>query len=188
MTSNRSAKLQILFIALVFFGPLLLAVWMYASGQLTPSATTNHGELLDPVVNVAEALPDSALLAEDSAEWQLIYLGDGPCEESCRDALYRQRQIRLMLGSEMDRVRRVFLHGESVPDRVFLEDQHEGLITIRDEDLRRFLDAGRPAGLSSGGLYLLDPLENLVMYFAPEIEPSDMVDDLKHLLELSRIG
>jgi hypothetical protein len=50
------------------------------------------------------------------------------------------------------------------------------------------LDNKRPAALPAGGYYLIDPLGNLVMYFRPDIDPADMVDDVKHLLRLSRIG
>jgi hypothetical protein len=35
---------------------------------------------------------------------------------------------------------------------------------------------------------LIDPLGNLVMYFQPDLDPSQMVDDIKRLLKLSRIG
>ncbi|MGI9204997.1 MAG: hypothetical protein ACR2Q3_13365, partial [Woeseiaceae bacterium] len=63
-----------------------------------------------------------------------------------------------------------------------------GLITISDKGLAELLSARRPRDVPDGGIYLIDPLDNLIMYFSPAIEPGDMVDDLKHLLELSRIG
>ena len=88
----------------------------------------------------------------------------------------------------MDRVGRIFLHGESRPDKVFLDDQHRGLITIIDTGLGNLLDERRPTKLPPGGIYLVDPLDNLIMYFSPAVVPGDMVDDLKHLLRLSRIG
>ena len=93
-----------------------------------------------------------------------------------------------MLGKDMDRVGRIFLHGESLPDKVFLDDQHRGLITISDKSLGALLEERRPKELPPGGIYLVDPLDNLIMYFPPDIVPGDMADDLKHLLELSRIG
>ena len=93
-----------------------------------------------------------------------------------------------MLGREMDRVIRVFLHGAAGPDRVFLAAEHPGLVTIEDASLAGLLDNKRPADLPAGGYYLVDPLGNLVLYFGPDIDPSDMVDDIKHLLKLSRIG
>jgi hypothetical protein len=93
-----------------------------------------------------------------------------------------------MLANEMSRVTRVFLHGESTPDRVILEEQHAGLITITDKDLVNLLADKQPAKHGPGGIYLIDPLGNLVMYFSPDLPPGEMVEDIKHLLELSRIG
>jgi hypothetical protein len=69
-----------------------------------------------------------------------------------------------------------------------LADEHAGLITFRDDDLSALLNNKKPAELSAGGYFLMDPLGNLVMYFDPEIDPRDMVADIKHLLKLSRIG
>jgi hypothetical protein len=34
----------------------------------------------------------------------------------------------------------------------------------------------------------VDPLGNLVMYFPPDLDLRDMVEDIQHLLDLSRIG
>lgn len=185
---NRGGQLQISIIALVFFGPLILATWMYMTGQLTPAGNTNHGALIEPLINIAEVLPESPLVAETGAPWRLVYLNEGLCEAACGEALHRLRQIRLMLGNDMDRVERIFLHGESPPDKVLLDDQHRGLITISDKGLGKLLEARRPDALVPGGIYLVDPLDNLIMYFSPELDPGDLVDDLKHLLELSRIG
>jgi hypothetical protein len=174
--------------ALVFFGPLILATWMYMTGRLQPESMTNRGVLLEPVVALAEEMPGSPVVSLADGQWLLIYVNEGRCDEDCRDALYRQRQIRLMLGQEMERVARVFLHGDAVPDRVFLENEHQGLKTITDKGLATLLEEKQPEGSHSGGIYLVDPLANLVMYFTPDLNPRDVVEDLKHLLELSRIG
>ena len=88
----------------------------------------------------------------------------------------------------MDRLKRVFLHGESLPDTVFLADEHAGLIIMRDDSLSALLNNKKPAALPDGGYFLMDPLGNLIMYFQPEIDPSDMVEDIKRLLKHSRIG
>lgn len=186
---NSGGRLQIAIIALVFFGPIIFAAWMYMTGQFQPAGSTNHGEILDPVINLREALSDHApILAATESPWRLIYANEAVCDQPCHDALYRLRQIRLMLGNDMDRLGRIFLHGESRPDKVFLDEQHRGLITISDQGLGLLLEESRPKSLPPGGIYLVDPLDNLIMYFSPDIVPVDMVDDLKHLLELSRIG
>jgi hypothetical protein len=185
---SRGGRLQLSIIALVFFGPLILATWMYTTGRLTPASSTNSGALLDPVVNIGDTLPESTALAATEAAWHLVYINEGVCDDECTAALYRLRQVRLMLGNDMDRVDRLFLHGQSLPDKVLLDEQHRGLITTSDRGLGKLLQERRPKALLPGGIFLVDPLSNLIMYFSPDIEPGDMVDDLKHLLELSRIG
>lgn len=190
MTDKRhgAGRLQLLLIALVFLGPLLAAGWLYFGGGFVPQGRSNHGELLEPIVNVGEELPGSAVVPLYEDAWLLVYADAGPCEESCREMLYTQRQARLMLGKEMDRLARVFLHGDTPPDTVFLAAEHAGLITIEDAAAFGLLYKKKPVTLPAGGFYLIDPLGNLVMYFEPGIDPYDMVDDIKHLLKLSRIG
>ena len=117
-----------------------------------------------------------------------MYNNEGACDEECRTALYTIRQSRLMLGREMDRVLRIFLHGETPPDTLFLAEEHEGLVTLTDAPLSALLDEKTPVGLADGGYFLVDPRGNLVMYFHPDIDPGAMVDDIKRLLRLSRIG
>jgi len=184
-----SARLHLLLIAIVFFAPLLVAAWLYYGGYFAGSAErTNNGALLEPIVNLGDALPGSGLHASGDGRWLLLYADTGACGADCRNALYTTRQSRQMLGQEMHRVARVFLHGATAPDTVFLAAEHQGLITITDASLNRLLDNKRPAALPAGGYYLIDPLGNLVMYFQPDLDPSDMVEDIEHLLKLSRIG
>ncbi len=187
-TKKGKGRIQFLLVAAVFLGPLVLAAWMYFSGSLTPEGRTNHGVLLQPVVNLPEALPDSPLHEHNDGHWVLLYANDGACDEPCEYSLYTLRQSRRMLGREMDRLVRVFLHGDTPPDTVLLAEEHQGLVTLQDSGLKALLDSAKPADLAAGGYYLVDPLGNLVMYFRPDIDPQAMVEDIDHVLELSRIG
>ena len=190
MTEKKTtwARVQMLLIASVFFGPLAVATWMYYGGGLQPAGRTNHGALLEPMLNIAEEMPDSEISKVGDGYWLLLYSDSEECMARCQDALYTIRQSRKMLGKEMDRLKRVFLHGESPPDTVFLAAEHAGLITLSDHDLSQLLNNKKPATLAAGGYFLVDPLGNLVMYFEPEIDPSYMVEDIKRLLKLSQIG
>jgi len=188
-TSKRRGRIQLLLIAAVFLGPLVLAAWLYFSGTgLQPTGRTNHGVLLEPIINVADELPGSPLNAINDGYWVLLYANDGPCDEDCEFSLYTLRQSRLMLGKEMDRLVRVFLHGDQPPDTVLLAEEHPGLIALQDADLYGLITDKNPTIPGENGYYLLDPLGNLVMYFPRDIDPSAMVEDIDHLLELSRIG
>jgi cytochrome oxidase Cu insertion factor (SCO1/SenC/PrrC family) len=188
-TRRTKGRLQFLLIAALFLGPLALAAWLYYGGQaMQPEGRTNHGTLLEPIVNLQDALPGSALHAHAEGRWLLLYANEGDCDDACQFSLYTLRQSRLMLGKEMDRLVRVFLHGAIAPDTVLLAREHAGLVTMSDAELAALLRERSPAATESGGYFLVDPLGNLVMYFEPGIDPGDMVDDIKRLLKLSRIG
>ena len=190
MSERKSGRTQLILIAIVFLGPLAIASWLYFGGNaLQPEGRTNHGALLTPISNLNDALhADAPIHALYDNAWVLLYRNAHACDDACRKALHTMRQSRLMLGKEMDRVKRVFLHGDSAPDTVFLAEEHPGLITMEDSTLGGMLDKKRPMDIPAGGYFLVDPLGNLVMYFRPDLDPADMVDDIKHLLKLSRIG
>ncbi len=191
MTKRKdpAGRVQLFLISLVFFGPLILATWLYFSGEgFRPQGKANHGHLLEPMINISEALLDASINQHGQGRWLLVYSNLGICDEPCEYSLVTLRQSRLMLGKDMDRVVRVFLHGESVPDTVLLADQHAGLISQSDSHLSGLLEEQRPAELAAGGYFLIDPLGNLVMYFRRDLDPQDMVEDIERLLELSRIG
>jgi hypothetical protein len=188
-TPKGRGRIQFLLIAAIFLGPLAIAAWMYfTDSALIPEGRVNHGALLQPIVNLPEELPGSGLHAHNEGHWVLLHADADACDEECQYALYTLRQTRLMLGKEMDRVIRVFLHGETPPDTVFLAEEHDGLVTLRDDSLGELLDSKRPQDLAAGGYYLVDPLGNLVMYFPRSIDPSALVEDVKRLLKQSRIG
>ncbi len=188
-TDRRSVRLQLLLIATIFGVPLLLAAWMYYSGSvLVPRNSTNSGAILEPIVSLAGTLPQSEIHKVAPDQWLMLYVNTQPCDDTCSKNLLRLRQIRLMLGNDMNRLSRVFLHGDSVPDTVLMHDLHAGLKTITDNDLSVALEGKRPKQLRPGGIYLIDPLGNLVMYFAPELNPKAVADDIEHLLKLSHIG
>ena len=192
-TAAPRGRLKLIFIALLFFAPLgAAAVYYFVGGALHPDGRTNAGHLLQPIANVEEALGGETLVdltaGRSEGHWLLVYVDENPCEADCSAALYRMRQSRLMLGRDMTRLVRVFLHGAEAPDKVLADGEHEGLIAIRNSGLGAFLDRKRPHDLAPGGLFLIDPLGNVVMYFTAELAPEDMVGDIEHLLDLSRIG
>lgn len=183
------ARIQLLLIALVFVLPLLAAVYMYYGDSAPrPEGRTNHGLLIQPIANLPDELGSTPLVDAIRDRWAIIYLHEGACEVECRDALYKQRQVRLMLGNDMDRVLRVLLHGPEAPDTLFLENEQAGLIALEEPAARQLLVGILPRDAGPGGFWLVDPLGNAVMYFPADILPRDLVEDLEHLLDLSRIG
>ena len=72
------SRLQLVLIALVFLGPLGIAAWLYSHGN-SPSGRTNHGALLEPIVNVSDRLP-----GVPARSWVLLYRNPATCDDACR--------------------------------------------------------------------------------------------------------
>ena len=108
-------------LAAAFLLPLALAFFTYYATGWRPATRVNHGRLIVPARPLpALALPRVSLDALSGgasagtvtpfrSRWSLVYVGDGACDRSCRDALYVMRQTRLSLNNDMTRIERVFL-------------------------------------------------------------------------------
>jgi hypothetical protein len=186
----RRRSLQGWGLVLLFFGPLAVAASLYFFSEWRPGDTNNHGELvLPPLLAPATSLP-LASGGQTGSEflrkrWSLVYLARQPCDEPCQEALYNGRQMRLALGHLMDRVQRVYLYVGEPPDPAFVAAEHPDLIVADAGEAGPLLDAF--AGQEEG-YWVVDPLGNVMMRYPPDQAPRGMLDDLKRLLRLSRIG
>jgi hypothetical protein len=190
-------------LALMFFAPLGVAFYLYyGHGTWHPGGRVNAGELIEP----PRPLPSLALPLQSSGEtdpdflrrkWTLLYAQQGPCAERCRSRLYETRQVRLALDRDMDRVQRVFIADGDCCDFQFLHEQHPDLITVRMSPAAAPLLALLPRSGNDGAggddanaqrIYLIDPLGNLMMSYAPGAKPKGLLEDMKRLLRLSQIG
>lgn len=187
----KSSRLQLMLVAALFLGPLVVAmVLYYGEIQWRPVDHSNHGMLLQPIENVVESLDNKNTVASLDEQWSLVYSSDDDCglDSTCRERLYKMRQVRLMLGKNMGRIQRVFLAGKQRPDEEYLSTEQAGLLLLDDVELTAALGTHLAAGVAPGGYFLIDPRGNLVMYFEPGLDPRDMLGDLKRLLSLSHIG
>jgi hypothetical protein len=190
-------------LALMFFAPLGLSFYMYyGHGTWRPGGRVNAGDLVEP----PRPLPALSLpLAPSSGDgmprvtdpeflkgkWTFLYVQHGPCDEECLRHLYDTRQVRIALNREMHRVQRVFIGDADCCDMTRLKAAHPDLISIRagaeDEPLLALLPMMSTAR-DSQRIYLIDPLGNLMMSYAPDARPKGMLEDMKRLLRLSSIG
>jgi hypothetical protein len=140
--------------------------------------------------NTASATTDPQFLRH---KWTFLYVDAGACAQRCRKALYDTRQVRLALDRDMDRVQRVFLASGDCCDLRFLNEEHPDLITIRATGAASPLitllpDVGGVSAMDAQRVYVIDPLGNLMMSYAPDAKPKGMLEDMKRLLRLSHIG
>ena len=189
-----------LLLAALFFVPLAVAFYLYyGAGSLRPAGSVAKGELLEPARPLPEVSlqrPGDGVTDRDllRGKWDMIYIGDGACDERCREALYLTRQSRIALNKDMDRVQRIFLVTGNCCDLSFLEREHPDLLVAElDGEAGGTLLApfpvydGIPAS-EAGRIYLVDPLGNLVLSYSAAAPDKALLTDLKKLLRLSHIG
>jgi cytochrome oxidase Cu insertion factor (SCO1/SenC/PrrC family) len=204
---DRRQRRLLIALALLFFAPLAVSFFLYYGGDWRPGHRVNRGDLTNP----PRPLPDLSLpIARGPAtradagadhtqptflknKWTLLYWGAGSCSSRCRENLYNMRQVRTALNRDMDRVQRVFIADGECCDWQYLDHEHPDLLTIRATPDAAPLLALLPAydGISPAAadrVYLIDPLGNLMMSYAPDAKPKGMLEDLKRLLGLSSVG
>lgn len=196
----KRGRRQLLALAALFFVPLGVAFFLYyGPSGWRPGGETHLGDLLDP----ARPLPALALPQPDGSftspewllgKWTLLYVGDGQCDERCREALYLTRQTRVALNKDIDRVQRAFLVTGRCCDRAYLAAEHPDLVVARVDApdtaalLGPFPGYDGVAVPSAGRVYLVDPLGNLLMSYSHAAPDKALLTDLKKLLRLSHIG
>jgi hypothetical protein len=188
--SRRRGRRVLLILAAIFLLPVAVSFALYYGKLWRPAGSASKGELIEPRPLLADSLRSADGKPADQAvftgKWSLVYLGDGACNQDCRQALVFARQSRLALNNEMTRVQRVFLATANCCDSAYLAQEHAGLITL-DASAARALLAQFP-GDQPHSLYIVDPLGNLMMRHDAAHTSKDLLTDLKKLLKLSHIG
>lgn len=173
-------RLQLLLILLVVIGPMVLATAMYQWRFWVPEARTFHGQLHGG----GQTLADLGVAGAERAGWQLLVTDAGECPVACRELVYLARQIHIGLGREAGRASHALALGGS------LDAAYADQLAREYPQLRQLvLDATRYGRFSPGArLWIVDPLGNLVLSYPRGVAGKAVLDDLRHLLKLSRLG
>jgi hypothetical protein len=170
---SARAKLALLFLACA--SPFLLAWLAYEMRWTGGGQSGNYGELVPPRVLAGP-------LAPLKGKWVLVTADAAACGAACERKLYVVRQSRRAQGKEMERIERLWLLLDEGKPRAELVAAIEGTHIVRDASLARTLPGG------GDGIYLVDPVGNLMMRFPAEADPARLIKDLQRLLKYSRIG
>jgi cytochrome oxidase Cu insertion factor (SCO1/SenC/PrrC family) len=199
--SPRGRRTLIL-VALLFLLPVVAATVLYVSGWRPEGKSLQHGELVQP----ARPVGDAELKTADDApyrlnalrgKWAFVYFHPLPCTQACRNSLFKMQQVRLAQGRDAARVERVIVVADADAGAGALRElaqQYPGLIAVSGTRAilqalaREFVSSQGTALDVPGRVYLVDPIGNLVLSYAPDADPTGMRKDLARLLRLSQVG
>ena len=197
--NNQQKKNQrtILIIFALSIVPFLIA-WFLRENPELMTARTNNGELIvPPIMTERTDLTgydgfSKTNLKELNGHWVLInVIPNQDCNEVCRQALYKTRQLLLMMGKDLVRIRRsawLFKDVAANEAEIWWQDDPRLLRVKPSAALLTRLASVLPAPISDGMLLLMDPLGNVLMYYLPGFDPYQVKSDIKRLLNISQIG
>jgi cytochrome oxidase Cu insertion factor (SCO1/SenC/PrrC family) len=164
--------------------PLMFAMLMYFNLWGVPDGRTNFGQLLLPPHDLQQAQlvdQDKKLWSQSESEkrWLVVYLTQSNCAQPCQEATHLLRQINVALGKEAHRVTRLLVNQQGEFSEQ-LQTDFPALIQLKSLSVEAFT-AGE-------GVYVVDPLGNIMMHYNTDFVGKELLKDLKKLLRTSNIG
>ena len=198
-SQQRKSRLTILLLFAVFLAPGVGSWILYKYTDLgRDGGAASLGNLIQPPRTLENVDLYNPYKPEDKIglhkKWSLLYFTGENCDQKCVENVYRMRQIRQAIGKHFDRVKRVLLV-KNISDqsglKTSLKDYQGQLILNSEKVSPEFINAFKVEGIddpfSGGRLYIIDPLGNLMMSYAPDQNPVDIIKDLKRIFRVSRI-
>lgn len=178
--NGRRELVGILGIAVLPFLIAGLAFLQFPVDEI-PDSTKNQGTLVYPPLQI-EALQSEA------KGWLLIQVVEEDCADVCQQTLFLTRQARKALGKDAARVKHVALaRGELTTSFMdLIRNEHKSLVVLVDAESIEQL--AKITAEVDNLVFLMDPLGNIMMYFPPDKVGKPLMEDLRHLLRISRIG
>jgi cytochrome oxidase Cu insertion factor (SCO1/SenC/PrrC family) len=182
-------------LTLIFVIPMLAAWFAYSHGLFISGQTTNRGTLITPPINIAvlSLTNDKNQPVTDQlhGKWWLVYLTQNPQDSLSLRNLYYMRQIRQATGKNRDRVERAVITlqtNQNTNQWLASHFPQTALFRVSSEKIAYLESATKKLALTRGSLYLVDPLGNIMMFYAPDAAPKGILKDLERVLKVSQIG
>lgn len=187
-----------LVIMLVLFGFPYIASWYFLNSESTFSLGQpgNHGELVTPVIPLGEfalEVVDGTLLDDKAlaGNW-LLLTSTAACEQACQDTLLVIRQARKSTGINRKVVKPILLLRSADALKPFDVDLSEAfpqlaVIHSNSADSKKLLDKlSQTYSHVENSIYMIDPYNNLMMYYPEGVEPKALMEDLERLFKVNK--
>ncbi|MGD8838477.1 MAG: hypothetical protein PVI70_02695 [Gammaproteobacteria bacterium] len=188
-------RVKLVALVIVFLSPFIGGWLAFYVFELRPDSG-NYGSLVQPVRKidwpVLETRDGERRGGGFGGKWRMLLFAGDQCAGLCRENLYYMRQTRILLGRDTQRLLNVLITRQPLdePMKAFLEDYPDlvGIENYRGTALYSQFDVGGEAVGASPKMYLVDPDDNLMMYYPAKNDHSRVLEDLKRLMKLSQIG
>ncbi len=183
-------RLRMMLVLLVCAAPVVASYFTYY--VVRPQGSSFYGQLISPGVE----LPDlkavdvqgrATDLRSLRGQWLLITVDDAACDASCEKTLYLTRQLHAGLGTERERLDRIWLVTGDAPVSPELLQALQGATVLRTDTARiaQWLTPAPSQGLNEH-IYLVDPQGYWMMRFPATADVDNATKIKKTLNRLLR--
>lgn len=162
---------------------MVVSSYLYFFGQnWVDGGVKNQGQLLsEPIAltSLSETIPGQG-------KWRILLMSEAVCIDQCATSAQRLDSLKILLGKDAPRVVPVAAADFSARQTPFMSNWLS--VGIRPRDMQARL---AQLGIQTPGNYyalLADPGGHIILFYPPDKIGSALLDDIKHLLRLSRIG
>jgi len=197
---KNNTKATMIAMILVCLAPIIASYSAYYIFK--PTKKVNYGILINPQRTAPSLTMEYSNLntikniQELKGKWILLINNTSDCDENCVKKLYTIRQLRLSQGRQANRIVPLLIINDNNPmSPTLIKSYNDYLANVKfayisDKDipaLNKWLSIKDNEKISNN-IYLIDPNQNLMMYYLPTHEPKGIIRDLSKLLKWSRIG
>lgn len=196
------SKTPLVIIFLMSLAPVIAAVLLYFVPQLRPDGSANYGMLVEP----QRPIPSAAELKLTTLDgqpfdlnslkgkWLLVAADGGACPESCARKLFILRNSHASQGKHVERLARVWFITDDAPVPEKVLEAYKGATMVRVDPvaLKRYLTTmpeknGQEVSLADP-MWVIDPLGNLILQYPSAAEPEKFRNEVRKLVQNSRVG
>lgn len=159
--SRQKTSVKPILLLLIFIVPMIMSWLLFHYHDHFQFKTTNHGILVNPPLNVGNI--DFGM--DTQKKWKIIFVSANNCDEQCQQIAFQLHQIQKAMGKDHERIIVVQWHGENTP---FKDIFQQNFVTNK--------------------IFLVDPHNNLFMYYPSTTNPMNILKDIKKVLGVSQIG
>ncbi|MEH6651550.1 MAG: hypothetical protein V7707_16105 [Motiliproteus sp.] len=197
VSTKKRALLPLVLLLIISVVPIAGAMLSYFGGLAVPEAKVNNGRLVldQPPLQRWQLQTLSGQQWQGQGRWQLLLLVP-ECQHQCQQWQHLLGQIKTSLGRDRDRVQPQLVLQQRQPIGVAEEQDVaiEGIARGTQEALgtgtkipEHVLTSDYARELDSG-IWLADPLGNMVLHYRLDQSPQELMKDLKRLLKVSKVG
>lgn len=174
---QRRVALKLLLLLLVCLAPVIGAVFLYQARDTMVFASKNQGTLIIPPIS----LDTLGVELPTERRWWLTYYTPKACDEACQAVLNHFNTIELSLAKDAPRLGTLLLSPNPI-NQASMPAKPVGLV------YKQTNPQVLPPSLQPSGIWLIDPLGNIILRYDADKLDNRMLLDLRYLLKVSQIG